>query len=129
MSLYRRGVLTQLNRDHIYEGELFMRAVNGEISIDSALTDAQGSGLTSFLGMGQLQAVDLPSAPLQLLPGDRILLMSDGVYNALTDSELSAMLEGATPEEAALRIGASIREKNYSNQDNYTAVVIGCDGQ
>lgn len=129
VSLYRGGVLMQLNRDHIYEGELFMRAVNGEISVDSALTDAQGSGLISFLGMGQLHAVDLPSAPLQLLPGDRILLMSDGVYNALTDSELSAMLEGATPEEAALRIGASIREKNYSNQDNYTAVVIGCDGQ
>ena len=126
VALYRSGVLMQLNRDHIYEGELFVRAVNGEIPVESAMTDAQGSGLVSFLGMGPLHAVDLPAEPLQLIPGDRILLMSDGVYNALTVPELSALLEGTSPEEAAMRIGEAIRDKNYSNQDNYTAVVIGC---
>ena len=51
--------------------------------------------------------------------------MSDGVYNALENEELIKCLE-ADPEEAAGRIHEAIQEKGYSNQDNYTAVIIGC---
>ena len=53
--------------------------------------------------------------------------MSDGVYNALTDQELALAME-QPPEEAAQAIGRAIEEKNYQNQDNYTAVILGCEG-
>lgn len=126
--LYRCGTLIQLNREHIYRNDLAGKAVNGEIAVQDAFNDPKGAGLTSFLGMGVLSQVDLPAAPLRLYPGDRLLLMSDGVYNALSEEELSAALALA-PEEAAEAIRRAIQEKNYSNQDNYTAVILACAAQ
>lgn len=123
--LYRDGVLMQLNREHIYRNTLALEAINGEISLQEVYGDQRGSGLTSFLGMGALQHIDFPAEPVKLLPGDKLLLMSDGVYNALDKEELAKCLD-AVPEEAVGRIRAAIQEKAYVNQDNYTAVVIGC---
>lgn len=123
--LYRDGVLMQLNREHIYRNTLALEAINGEISLQEVYGDQRGSGLTSFLGMGALQHIDFPAEPVKLRPGDKLLLMSDGVYNALDKEELAKCLD-AVPEEAVGRIRAAIQEKAYVNQDNYTAVVIGC---
>lgn len=75
--------------------------------------------------MGKLKYVDIPACPIQIRPGDRFILMSDGIYNALTDDELKACLR-KPPEEAAKCIGEAIEEKGYSSQDNYTAVILGC---
>ena len=51
--------------------------------------------------------------------------MTDGVFNALTEQELSAALE-CNAEEAARSIEQWICEKGYRNQDNYTAVILQC---
>ena len=125
VALYRNGMLTQLNREHVYQRELALRMVNGELPLAQVYTSPKGAGLTSFLGMGSLQHIDLPAAPIRLLPGDRIILMSDGVYNALTDQELTQAL-AQEPEQAAQAIRQAIADKNYQNQDNYTAVILAC---
>lgn len=127
VALYRNGVLIQLNREHIYQRELALRMVNGELPLAQVYTSPKGAGLTSFLGMGNLQHIDLPAAPIRLLPGDRVILMSDGVYNALTDQELTQVLaQEQEPEQAAQAIRQAIADKNYQNQDNYTAVILAC---
>lgn len=123
--LYRQGILMQLNREHIYKNQLALEGINGEIALQDVYSDSRGSGLISFLGMGALKYVDFPAEPMRLLAGDKLLLMSDGVYNALDNEELAKCLE-ADPEEAAGQIHEAIQEKGYSNQDNYTAVIIGC---
>ena len=53
-----------------------------------------------------------------------MLLMSDGVYNALSDQELIAALEGRDAQAAADAVGEAIRRKAYPTQDNYTLVVL-----
>lgn len=121
--LYRDGNLMLLNREHIFKNKLLLDAINGELPLQEAYTDSRGSGLTSFLGMGILEHIDIPSEPIKLIPGDKLLLMSDGVYNALTEEELKATLD-AEPEEAAERLHQAIQEKAYTNQDNYTAVIL-----
>lgn len=123
--LYRHGILMQLNREHIYKNKLALDAVNGEIALPDVYSDTRGSGLISFLGMEVLQYIDFPAEPVRLIAGDKLLLMSDGVYNALDNDELGGCLEAA-PEEAAEQIRKAIQEKGYTNQDNYTAVIIGC---
>ena len=123
--LYRNGVLTQLNREHVFRNELLVQAVNGEKTFQNALTDKSAAGLTSFLGMGKLKYVDIPASAIEIQPGDKFLLMSDGIYNALPDAELKACLDKA-PEEAAKDIGVAIEAKGYTSQDNYTAVILGC---
>lgn len=125
--LYRQGCLMQLNREHIYRNKLVLSAVNGELPLQEAYHDSRGSGLISFVGMGQLEAMDMPAAPVGLIPGDKIILMSDGVYNALTEEELAAALESGSPQEAVEKLRQAIQEKDYANQDNYTAVIIECE--
>lgn len=122
--LFRDGALYQLNREHIFLHELEVRAVNGEGDLAAAYAHPKAAGLTSYLGMGTLKYVDLPAQPVAIRAGDKFILMSDGVYNALTDQEFISCLSG-TPEDAAQALDRLIKAKNYSNQDNYTAVILG----
>lgn len=121
--LYRQGLLTQLNREHIYRNELRTQAVNGLGTLWDAGTHPKAAGLTSYLGMGELKYVDIPAEPLRVCADDKIILMSDGVYNAMTLPELEAAL--ALPaQQAADTIAATIHSKAFRHQDNYTAVIL-----
>ena len=124
--LYRNGILTQLNREHIFENELALKAVNDEMTVYDAFHNEKGAGLTSFVGMGEVSAIDMPASQIQLYKGDVILVMSDGVYNALNEYELINAIAG-NAEQTAGYIDIAVRSKNYSNQDNYTAIVICCE--
>lgn len=123
VALLRGGALVPLNREHAYRSELALNAVNGAGTIQEALTHQKAGGLTSFLGMGRLKHLDLPAQSLRLQSGDRLILMSDGVYNALTEEELCSAL-GLPAEQAAEALRRRIQEKNYPTQDNYTAILL-----
>jgi len=122
--LMRGGMLLQLNREHIYRNELITQAANGQIPIEHAYAHQNGGGLTSYLGMGTLKYIDLPAQGIRVLPGDKFILMSDGVYNALSEQELTTDLILPDPQQAADALGKRIREKNLPGQDNYTAVIL-----
>ena len=122
--LFRDGQLLQLNREHVYHHDLAVCAMNGYGSLQSALTDPKGGGLTSYIGMGQLKYVDVPARPIKIREQDKFILMSDGVYNALTENELAEAL-CAAPRQAAEQIGDRIAAKALRYQDNYTAVILG----
>ena len=121
--LLRGGALIQLNREHIYKNELLLSAVNGQESFASALSRPKAAGLTSYLGMGRLKHVDIPAAPVEVLPGDVFVLMSDGVYNALDERELISALSRPA-HSAADEIKRAVTAKGYRTQDNFTAVII-----
>ncbi len=126
--LYREGTLYQLNREHIYRHELDLKAVNGTGTFQEAAAHPTAAGLTSYLGMGALKYADIPARPVDILPGDKFILMSDGVYNALTDGELTAALD-LPAEQAAAALEKAIQDKHYPRQDNYTAVILDCGTQ
>lgn len=121
--LYRDGRLIHLNREHIYRNELAVQALSGIGSLQGAANHPKAAGLTSYLGMGNLKYVDIPAQAVEIRDGDKFILMSDGVYNALSEAEISAALN-ETAEQAAEGLGRLIAEKAYRNQDNYTAVIL-----
>lgn len=120
--LFRDGALYQLNREHIYPNELYTDGVNGLCPLQDGDDHPKAGGLTSFLGMGELKYVDIPAQPVTIREGDVFILMSDGVYNALTEYELIQALSAPGSTADALR--AAIQAKGYTNQDNYTAVIV-----
>ncbi len=123
--LYRNGQLMQLNREHIYRNELMHDAVNDGKNINEAFHAERGGSLTSYLGMGRLKYVDAPAAPIRVQPNDKLILMSDGVYNTLSDSEIEDCLV-LPSQEAAEQLENLIKEKALIHQDNYTAVILSC---
>lgn len=123
--LYRENCLMQINREHIYETELLKRAVNQEISFAEAQTDAQRKGLTSFVGMGELKYIDGSLRPVEVRSGDKILLMSDGVFNTLPEQEICQILAGAkNADQAAAVIENQVLARQNPKQDNFTAVIL-----
>ena len=123
IGLYRDGKLIHLNRQHVYEDELLLRSVNGEITYDQAVSYEKKGALTSYLGMGNLKYMDLPRFHVPLRRGDRIILMSDGVFNTLSDEEIGSILSGKT-EAVPDRLTREVESKHVRYQDNFSAVVV-----
>lgn len=86
--LWRRRRLVRLNADHS------MRAIYSEFvragSLSYAEAMSQGHLLRSALTGESLTLVDAPPTPYPLLPGDRIILSSDGVDTLLLPASLPA---------------------------------------
>jgi serine/threonine protein phosphatase PrpC len=122
--LLRGGALVQLNREHTCASELDERAARGEISLEAARNDPQRGALTSYIGLeGQLQ-IDSNHKPIPILSGDRLLLMSDGVFGTLTDAELAEAAGTVNVYEAGAAIERAVLAKQRPNQDNFTAILL-----
>lgn len=123
--LYRGGSLIQVNREHTYKIDLLERAVNGEMSFADLRKDAQLTRLCSYMGMGRIKHVDGSLNTVKLLPGDRILLMSDGVFNTLSEEKIAGVLSRFDDvEQAAAVLEKKVLEKNSPTQDNFTCVIL-----
>ena len=123
--LYRGGSLIQVNREHTYKIDLLERAINGEMSFADLRKDAQLTRLCSYMGMGRIKHVDGSLNTVRLLPGDRVLLMSDGVFNTLSEEEIAGVLSRFDDvEQAAAVLEKKVLEKNSPTQDNFTCIIL-----
>lgn len=126
--LYHDGYLTQLNQEHNRGQEQILRAVRGEISFPEARATSKKSNVTSFLGMGKLKYVEKSVRSIPLAPGDRVLLMTDGVFNALTDKGIASVLaENPDVQAAADMLERLVVNHGNSKQDNFSAIILGLD--
>lgn len=121
--LCRDGELTQISQDHNYAAQLREMVEAGEVGEEEANNDPQRNALTSYIGISRLEKIDYNEEALEAEPGDRILLLSDGVYNSVTEEELLESMEFPLGR-AMMRLGMKVEEKRKKNQDNYTAIVL-----
>jgi len=123
--LYRQGYANQLNQDHDQLQVWMADVLSGRRTIEETLRNPDGRKLTSFLGMGQLKYVDGSRGSIALEPGDRLVLMSDGVYNIIPEDRLAEILRrNPDAEKAASVLDRMIRDSNHPHQDNYTAIIL-----
>ena len=124
--LYRDEELIQLNKDHNYAETLQEKVDAGEITQEEALHDPQKNALTSYIGIAQLEQIDYNTESLALFEGDRVLLMSDGVYNTLTEEEIIDSMQFPIGR-SMMHLGMQVEGKRKKNQDNYTMLLIEMD--
>ena len=121
--LFRDDKLTPLNEDSDYMNRLIEQVISGDMTFDEAGENSKKDALAQYIGCKDGISPDGNAKPLIPKNGDRLLLCSDGVYNALSAEELAgALAENA--DAAAATILSKVQEKGYSNQDNFTAVVL-----
>lgn len=126
--LYRDQRLNQLSRDHDLLQDWMGEILEGKRTMAEAVNDPDGRKLTSFIGMGELRYIDYNHDSISLLPGDRVLLMSDGIYGTVSDNEMEDILQSSTNvQEAASRIAQRVADASLPYQDNYTLVILGYD--
>ncbi|MCM1309235.1 MAG: protein phosphatase 2C domain-containing protein [Butyrivibrio sp.] len=121
--LLRRGGLYRITEDGDYLTDLLGEVLNGEFSFEEASEDDRKTALTQYIGSGKEIEPEVNRKPLLPDPEDTLLICSDGVYNALGEDELAKILEGE-PEAAAAAIEREVLGKGFTNQDNFTAVIL-----
>lgn len=123
--LFRDGRLIALNEDSDYmNNDLIDRVIAGDMTFEEAGGDSKKDALARYIGYKGGISPDGNSKPFVPKKNDKLLLCSDGVYNALTPTELMESL-GLEAFNAAQDIENRVLAKHYSNQDNFTAVVLG----
>ncbi len=121
--LLRGSTLFPLTRDHSFVQEI---------------ADSKGPGVAGNLplnfshlvsrSLGTQPTVDVSTRdPLNLSPGDVILLCSDGLTNMVDESRIRRTLAGTTPREAARRLVDMSNEAG--GQDNVTVIVARIDSE
>lgn len=122
--LLRNSKLIQLNREHIYAYELDYDASVGRIGVGEAYRDPQRNSLTSYVGQEQIEQIDYNREPLEVVAGDKVLLMSDGVFGTLNNQEIINAVDKFSLEQGAENLEIAVLEKQKKMQDNFTAVIL-----
>ncbi|MCP3975565.1 MAG: serine/threonine-protein phosphatase [bacterium] len=115
--LLRNGRLTQLTIDHTFVRELIAQ---GRLNPEEAETHPRRHMLTRTVGM---KDVRVDSLDIHLMPGDRVLLCSDGLTGMVSDIRVEKIL-GSTPV-ATDAVWSLVEAANAAGgQDNTTVAVV-----
>jgi protein phosphatase len=114
---YSGGVLTRISKDHSYVQTLIDR---GEITEEEAFDHPEGSVITAHIGYPKLKLRDVF---LRLFaPGDKLLLVSDGVTDMLRDAEYEPHIQHEDPADVCR---ALVDASNAAGgADNITVVCV-----
>ena len=117
----RDGVMLQLTDDHSVVGELVRR---GQLTAEEARVHPQSNEILRAIGTQPDVVVDVQSVDVR--PGDRYLLCSDGLSGMVTDDEIAEVLGSQGPEEAVRTL---IDKANEAGGTDNITVQIGLVGE
>jgi serine/threonine-protein phosphatase Stp1 len=115
--LLRGGAMVQVTRDHSLVQDL---VESGAITAAEAERHPHANVITRAVGADS-EMLDLEKRTGRLMPGDRLLLCSDGLCKTLSEAELCALL--AMDEDAAAE-RLVLAALSAAVTDNVTAVTI-----
>ncbi len=121
--LLRGGMLQMLTEDHTLVHQLVKE---GRLTEEQAATHPQRSVITRAIGVEADVEVDV-MVPLELAPGDQILLCSDGLTGPVSDSLIAEILKGESDGNMACQ--RLIDAANAGGgPDNITTVLLRVQG-
>lgn len=123
--LLRGDQLSRLNREQNIENLEYLVAVRkGSADPESEDMGLNKAALSHFVGMPQLDEVDFLRRPMRLMPGDMLLLCSDGLDGSMPLQEMEKCLRAGHPEQCCMMLEQTIAAANLPYQDNYTGLVL-----
>lgn len=128
--LWRGGEIALVNEDHSLAPLLDELAEAGKITASEAQEDPRRHMLRSAITGSEIELVDLAVRPLALLPGDCVIIASDGIHT-LDESEISrivAAYQADGPDAVASAMVRAVDSLRDPHQDNVTVLVIAVQG-
>jgi serine/threonine protein phosphatase PrpC len=114
---YRQGRLEALTVDHSVVAEMHRR---GLISTDEAAVHPRRNEILRSVGV--LAEVEVEVAEVEVAPGDRFLLCSDGLTGVLSDEEIAAVVQVESPENAVEQLVQMANDRG--GPDNITVQLL-----
>ena len=126
MWLFADGRLERLNADHSMAPILAELVHRGDLTPDQARDDWRRHMLRSAVTGRVPEMVDCAYRPCRLLPGDYLLIASDGL-ETLAEERIAQGLRqaGSHVEEAADGLISEVRAVAGPSQDNVTFLLLG----
>lgn len=124
--LFRRGELTQLNEDHSLAPQIDFMVNAGLMSEETGRDHPDRNCLTSVLFGKNIERIDCPEAPLDLMHDDIIIAASDGLQT-LSDEELADLLTQVQDQTGDVIASALMNEISVIDdplQDNVSVCVV-----
>jgi serine/threonine protein phosphatase PrpC len=115
--LLRDGELRQVTEDHTVAAEY---VAQGQLSPEEAAAHPQRHMLLRTLGLTRFVNVD--EVKIDLTPGDRVLLCSDGLTEMVRDGAIGKILADGSPDEVVWDLVETANEAG--GVDNVTVVVV-----
>ena len=120
--LLRGGAISQLSSDHTLVARMVQE---GKLTTEQAEVHPQRSILTRALGAEP--EVEVDTLEVEVQPGDRILLCSDGLSSVIAEERIRALLVGADDLERGC--AQLIDEANaHGGPDNITVILVEVAG-
>lgn len=124
--LFRDGQLIQLNEDHSMGPDIDRLVIEGVLKPEEARHHPDRNCLTSALMGAGISKVDCPEDPREVLPGDILLIASDGLQH-LEPQEIETVLkkhQNESCQDILDQIMLAIRDANVPDQDNTSVAVV-----
>ncbi|MED5369569.1 MAG: cyclic nucleotide-binding domain-containing protein [Myxococcota bacterium] len=118
--LLREGELLQLSDDHSMVNELVR---TGQMTYEEARRSRYRNVITRAIGLQP--GVQPDTAAIEVLPGDRLLLCSDGLSDPVGPLEIARHLGDGAPDNAAQRLVQQALDNG--GPDNVTVLVVDPD--
>lgn len=119
--LFRNQLPLYRTRDHSYVERLYRR---GEIRRSDASFHPMRNQITQCIGrLPELPEVEV-SRPTPLLPGDVLLLCSDGLWGALEDMQIGALTNAPDIDVAANQLAEQAETNSYPHSDNISVLAL-----
>jgi len=115
--LWRRGELIQLTEDHSLVGEQVKR---GQLTADQAARSSMQNILTRALGADKDVQVAVAEHPL--MPGDLVLLATDGLNKMVLDADIAAVI--AAEQEPQRIVDTLIAKSREAGGVDNIAIVV-----
>jgi len=117
--LLRSGQLSQITRDHsVVAEQVALGLIDSEAARSHPLRHVVTRAVSGQAGL----AVDIRE--LQVEPGDRLLLCSDGIHAVLTDAEIAEFLRGRVVTLEQICQAAIDLANARGGPDNATVVIV-----
>ena len=119
--LFRASLPVFRTIDHSYVEQLYQQGV---ISRSEQDTHPRRNHITQCIGcLPQMPEVELGKGK-NLLKGDVIMLCSDGLWSALDDAQLGAMLSNDVLDDVVERMAMRAEQLSYPHSDNISVLAL-----
>ncbi len=115
--LIREGTATQLTTDHTWVAD---EVRSGRLAADEAASHPARKAISRAVGIEETVDVELVG-PIDLVPGDSVLMCSDGLTDVVADDEIAGLVAPNSPRDAC---GALVRLANDRGGPDNVSVVI-----
>ncbi len=124
-ALLRGEELIPLSRGQTLDVLALQAYEEGKISRQDAVLSMEEKRIWNYLGQDGFHEIELCDPPVQLKRGDKVLLMSRGIFEALSWRELEDILIQPAPmQELADRIVMEADRREGTDRENGTVILL-----